>query len=378
MEIADGQMNPIAESTRYGGGDKMVENPQWAVFLLLVSSFLALPQFGRTEDSVSSDALVTRVALGSCADQDKPQPIWEAIVSQSPHLFLFLGDNVYADTEDMGVMRACYAKLGANPGFQKLRRICPVLSVWDDHDYGVNDGGSEYAMKDAAEKVFHEFFKTPSDSPSLLRPGIYAARYFNGGEGKRLQILLLDTRYFRGPLIPFPERGPHGPYDRNRDPSATVLGEDQWKWLGEELKKPADLRFILSSIQFLPQDHHWELWENFPLERQRMLRLLAESETGPVIFFSGDRHMGEIMKLATTDPHSPGFPVYEMTSSGLTNAGGGRNGEPNRHRVSPMNYQNRNFGLVGIDWSTGRITLELRDVEGKVVDSYIADLRAAQ
>jgi len=339
---------------------------------------LIFPQAGSSEGSVNSDTLITRIALGSCADQDKPQPIWEAIVAQSPQLFLFLGDNVYADTADMGVMRACYKKLGGIPGYQTLLKTCPVIAVWDDHDYGINDGGSEFAVKAEAEKVFHEFFQTPADSPSLHRPGIYDARYFNGGEGRRLQILLLDTRYFRGPLVAFPERSTHGPYDRNRDASATVLGEDQWKWLGEELKKPADIRLILSSIQVLPQDHHWELWENFPLERQRLLRLLEESKTGPVVFFSGDRHMGEIMKLATTDPDSPGFPVYEMTSSGLTNAGGGKNGEPNRHRVSPKNFQSRNFGLVEIDWAALRVTLELRDVDGKVVDRFLADLRASQ
>lgn len=371
-------MNQRSDSTGYGDRANRVGCSRIGGLLLILSTCLALPQSGRADGSVNSDRLITRVALGSCADQDKPQPIWEAIVAQAPQLFLFLGDNVYADTEDMEVMRACYAKLGAIPGYQKLLQICPVIPVWDDHDYGVNDGGTEFAMKAAAEKVFHEFFRTPSDSPSLQRPGIYDARYFDGGEGKRLQVILLDTRYFRGPLVAFPERALHGPYDRNRDPSATVLGEDQWKWLGEELKKPADIRFILSSIQFLPQDHHWELWENFPLERQRMLRLLAESGTGPVIFFSGDRHMGEIMKLAKTDPHSPGFSVYEMTSSGLTNAGGGRNGEPNRHRVSPTNFQSRNFGLVEIDWATRRVTLELRDVEGNVVDSYVADLNADQ
>ena len=94
---------------------------------------------------------VTRIALGSCADQDKPQPIWEAIVAQQPQLFLFLGDNVYADTEDMAVMRATYAKLAAIPGYQKLKATCPVLAIWDDHDYGVNDGGAEFAKRAEAK-----------------------------------------------------------------------------------------------------------------------------------------------------------------------------------------------------------------------------------
>lgn len=321
-------------------------------------------------------ALVNRVALGSCANQDVSQPIWDAIVSKDPDLFLFLGDNVYADTEDMGEMREAYAKLGRQPGYRALLEVCPVLAIWDDHDYGVNDGGAEFPMKEGAEAVFHEFFGTPADSPVRSRPGIYDARYFDGGAGRRLQILLLDTRYFRGELVKLPVRTANGPYTRTRDTTATVLGDAQWKWLGEQLKKPADIRIIATSIQFLPQDHRWELWENFPHERKRMLDLLRESGTGPVIFVSGDRHMGELMKLSVEDPLSPGFPVFEMTSSGLTNAGGGQPGEKNRHRISPTNFQKRNFGLLQIDWEKRHVRMELCDVSGKVVDSHVADLNA--
>lgn len=320
---------------------------------------------------------VTRIALGSCADQDKPQPIWEAIVAQQPQLFLFIGDNVYADTEDMAVMRAAYAKLAAIPGYQKLKATCPVLAVWDDHDYGVNDGGAEFPKRAEAKKVFEEFFETPADSPSRTREGIYDSRLYDGGEGKRLQILMLDTRYFRGPLLLLPQRSEHGPYERNPDPAVTMLGGAQWAWLEEELSKPADLRLIMTSIQFLPQDHRWECWENLPRERERFLKLLAAKVTGPVVFLSGDRHMGEIMELKTEDALSPGFPVYELTSSGLTNAGGGRVGEPNRHRVGEANMRQRNFGMVRIDWDRGEAALELYDVEGRRVQHHPAPFRPA-
>jgi alkaline phosphatase D len=318
---------------------------------------------------------ITRIALGSCADQDKPQPIWEAIVAQQPQLFLFLGDNVYADTAEMEVMRRTYAKLGALPGYRKLKATCPILAIWDDHDYGVNDGGAEYVMREGAEKIFDEFFETPADSPARSRPGIYDSRIYDGGAGKRLQILMLDTRFFRGPLLALPQRSEQGPYDRNTDPSVTMLGEAQWTWLAGELAKPADLRLIMTSVQFLPQDHRWECWENFPRERERFLKLLAERKTGPVIFLSGDRHMGEIMELKTGDPLSPGFVVYELTSSGLTNAGGGKVGEPNRHRVGVENVRERNFGMVRIDWDRGEATLELREVGGERVQSHVAPFR---
>ena len=194
-------------------------------------------------------------------------------------------------------------------------------------------------------------------------------QYF-GETGKRLQVILLDTRYFRDKMVWLEQRSPDGPYGRNMDPNATVLGEAQWTWMEKQLQEPADFRIIVSSIQFLPQDHHWELWENFPLERQKLLNMLKTHVKNPVLFVSGDRHMGEIMKLDTSDPNSPGYPVYELTSSGLTNAGGGRKGEPNRHRVSPINFQSRNFGMVEIDWANSSAMLDLRDVKGTVVDSY--------
>ena len=321
---------------------------------------------------------VIRIAMGSCADEKKKHPIWEAVVATQPDAFVFLGDNVYADTEDMEEMRRSYEMLGEKPGYQALLKTCPVYAIWDDHDYGVNDGGAEYPMREGAEAEFHRFFQTPGDADSRSRPGIYDVDYIKSAGGKVLQLIRLDTRYFRGPLVKLPERTKLGPYDRNRDESATILGAAQWAWLEEVLDEPADARVIATSIQFLPQEHRWELWENFPHERQRMLNLLKRKATGPVFFMSGDRHMGEIMKLKVDDPASPGFPVYEITSSGLTNAGGGTAGEPFRHRVSPTNFQSRNFGLMTIDLDSRNVLLELRDVEGQVVDSYQVDLDAAE
>ena len=342
-------------------------------YALLLSIFLYTTscdtKTSSTDIVIEAEEAISRIALGSCAHQEKDHIIWKPIIQTDPELFIFMGDNIYADTEDMEEMRAEYAMLGEKPGFKELRVNCPVIAVWDDHDYGLNDAGKEYPKKVESEEIFHEFFGTPEGSEVLTHRGIYQTRYY-GEPGKLLQVILLDTRYFRDALVPFPEKSPNGPYDRNRDPDSTLLGAAQWKWLEKQLDIPADFRIIVSSIQFLPQDHNWELWENFPHERVRLLNLLKEKIDNPVLFVSGDRHMGEIMKLATTDPLSPGYPVYELTSSGLTNAGGGRKDEPNRHRVSATNFQSRNFGFIQIDWPKKTARLELRDVEGVVVDQY--------
>ena len=80
-------------------------------------------------------------------------PIFETIVTQRPELFIFLGDNIYADTIDMDVMCAKYAKLKADAGFAKLMKTCPVLATWDDHDYGANDAGAEYVKRVESQRL---------------------------------------------------------------------------------------------------------------------------------------------------------------------------------------------------------------------------------
>ena len=77
------------------------------------------------------------------------------------------------------------------------------------------------------------------------------------------------------------------------------------------------LRIIASSIQLIPTEHCWEKWANFPKERIRMFELLRTTDASGVIVISGDRHLGEISVLPLD---YLGYPLYEITSSGLNSA----------------------------------------------------------
>jgi alkaline phosphatase D len=310
-----------------------------------------------------ADQPVARIAFGSCARQEEPQPIWDKIVDLHPDLFLFIGDNIYGDSADMEMLKARYAKLGAMPGFQKLRASCPLLATWDDHDYGINDGGRDFPQRDASQKVFLDFFGDPPGSERRHRPGVYTAQVF-GPVGKRVQIILLDTRYFRSPLKAAPKGDPRGPYVPTDDPAATMLGDAQWVWLAEQLKVPAEVRIIASSIQVVAEDHGYEKWMNMPAERERLFKAIRDAHAAGIILLSGDRHLAELSMIDA----GIGYPLYDLTSSGL-NAGGKkwRGYEENRHRVGTMNWGD-NFGMVTIDWSQSdpRIALSIYDDEGDV------------
>ena len=145
----------------------------------------------------------------------------------APELTLLLGDNIYGDTLDMNVLQAKYAKLAAMPGFQTLRQTCPILATWDDHDLGANDAGGDYPKKDESQQIFLDFFGEPSDSPRRRRPESMTRRVF-GPDGKRIQIIMLDTRYFRSSPLKKKEGASanQGPYEGNPDPKHDHSGGD--------------------------------------------------------------------------------------------------------------------------------------------------------
>lgn len=319
---------------------------------------------------------LTRIAFGSCANAEKPQPIWDAVLAARPDLFIFLGDNVYLDTRDPEVMRRKYAQLAAQPGFQRLRATTPILAIWDDHDYGENDAGADYPMKEESRRLFLDFFGEAADSPRRTRDGIYTAHVF-GPPGRRVQVILPDLRWNRTPLLSL-ELGDQdyeawvehraaeglptpGPYARNPEDVATQLGETQWRWLEEQLSVPADLRLFGSSLQVVADFPGWEAWTNFAHDHQRLIAAIRERRADHLICLSGDTHYAEISRLEVNTP----YPLWDITSSGLTEVWPVL--PPNARRVGEA-YREQNFGLLTVGWEAARPTIlaEIRDVSGAV------------
>jgi len=323
--------------------------------LIVLAVFLLTIATARADEPV-----MKRIFFGSCIKQDRPIPILNTIADQNPDLFIFLGDNIYADTTDMDVMRTKYGKLQADAGFARLIKTCPVLATWDDHDYGVNDGGAEYPRRHESQQIFVDFWNDPAGSPRRKRAGVYDAHVF-GPKGKRVQIILLDTRYFRSKL----KRGNRrtgGAYVPDPDPNATMLGDAQWAWLHEQLQIPADLRIIATSIQCLPESAGQETWSNLPRERERLFDTIQQVETNGVVLISGDRHWSE---LSVTE-EGLRYPVYEATSSSLNQVHPRGTPTVNRFRALNNTFHRENFGVLDIDWEKSTISIQIRDVEGTI------------
>ena len=327
--------------------------------------------------SVADEPTLQRIAFGSCIKEQNAMPLLQTIVAAQPDLMIMLGDNIYADTSDMQVMRDKYAKLGSHAGFQRLRQTCPILATWDDHDYGQNDAGAEFPKRVESQRLFVDFWGDSANSPRRNRPGVYAARTW-GPEGKRVQVIMLDTRYFRSPLATGPRRV-GGPYYPDPNPTKTILGDAQWRWLDQQLRQPADLRIIASSIQLVAESAGQETWSNLPRERERFLKLVADTKASGVLVISGDRHWAEISR---THEHVP-YAIYDITSSSINQIHARGTPTKNKYRVDSGTFHRENYGLLTIDWqqSPPQVEVSIRDLEDRprIVQSLrLGELQASE
>jgi len=290
-----------------------------------------------------------KIGIGSCLDQDFPQPIWQPIEEENLDYFIFLGDNVYGDSifENLYKMKRAYSKQEKLlPDFLDQTDI---FAIWDDHDYGKNDGGSDYKYKKLAENLFLDFWNVPINDVRRSREGIYFSEnkvFFN----KKYKLIFLDTRYFRSQL-----KGKKGSYQKNNDESSTILGKEQWTWLEKELNSNFDYLFIFSSIQIIPEDHGFEKWSNFPNDRTKLLKIL-EKYKDRTILFSGDRHRSGIYKRNG---------IIEITSSSM-NKPGSSFFETDKYLIGET-YPQENYSVLKI--LNDDISIDIKDKYGEILNS---------
>lgn len=328
------------------------------LFILLIVVIVAC---NKHEKSTSTITNPITIAFGSCAHSYDSLPIFNAISKNKPDVWVWLGDIMYGDSHDMEVLKHKYSLQKAKPEYQALMSSTKIIGIWDDHDYGVNDGGKFYSEKEQSKTLLLDFLEVPTDDPVRNHPGVFSQHNYTFGD-KLVKIILLDTRYFRDTLAP--------DFNRTRryipNEEGDILGEEQWQWLEQVLRNSkADFQIVGSGIQVVADEQGYEKWANFPKSRQRLFNLLASIKPKPLMLISGDRHMAEISKI-----NIPGlsYPLYDFTSSGLTHTWGMARDEPNRYRVDSL-IISKNFGLIKLNWQKAKpeVTLEIRDERDKLL-----------
>jgi len=345
-----------------------MKNIYFLLFLVVLfscnSKVSKAPSEDQRTETTEDESPDFTIVFASCNDQNREQPLWKHIIENKPDLFIWGGDNVYADTADMEKMKADYDKVWANKDYAMLAEKTTIIGTWDDHDYGKNDAGVEWEKKAEAQQLLLDFLKVPENDPLRSQEGVYQSKIYETEKGS-VKVILLDTRYFRDGLKPSDIQG------RRYDPwkegeGGTILGETQWQWLKEQLNDTtADFNLIVTSIQFLADEHGWEKWGNHPSEVKKMYETLKNAKSKNILLLSGDRHLAE---FSANNNAGLGYPLIDFTTSGLTHTFPDSPESINRYRVG-KEIKDLNFGVLRFDFENDKVMMEIRGVENKLLEN---------
>ena len=266
-----------------------------------------------------------RIAIIGCHKQFEPAPALFRYLEAEPDLCLWIGDNVYADTEDnIQYIDSCYRALAAKPAFRQLVEQFPYMATWDDHDFGLNNAGRHYPLKKQSKQLFRRFWNLTDELPAA-RAGVYYAKVHRHRD-RKIQVIMLDVRY-------------------NRDDPGTngdVLGNRQWEWLSEQLEEEADLRILVSGFQILLNAGTGsETWADFPDARTRLLRLIREKQVEDLVFVTGDQHYGEVCRLN----QALDYDAVELQFAGVNQI---EKPEFNEYRVSNVIESKHSYAVLDV------------------------------
>ncbi|UZO80403.1 alkaline phosphatase family protein [Aquimarina sp. ERC-38] len=332
------------------------------IFMLFMFVFSTIT----CQQQVVEDSLVT-IAFGSCNKQELPQPHWQQLIKLQPDLFIWGGDIIYGDTDDMVLLKEKYQLLQDQEDYKTFSSKIPVIGTWDDHDYGINDSGVEWEKKKESQQLFLDFFGASENDVRRNQEGIYNT-YTLANQVGSVKVILLDTRYFRSPL----EKDTSGNkrYIPTTDTTTTLLGNKQWNWLADELaSSDADFIVVVSSIQFLSRDHGYETWGNFPHEIKKMEQLLKKNKDKKVIILSGDRHISEFSRQ---EVEGLPYPIIDFTSSGLTHSYKKNENEFNTYRVQDMLVK-KSFGMLSFDLKNKKVVMSMYGVNGTKLKELVQE-----
>jgi alkaline phosphatase D len=248
--------------------------------------------------------------------------VLDAIRSEGPDFFSYLGDTIYSDSvlrstgpaTTLPEYRDAYKVnrlIAALPGLLKATSTYPQ---WDDHevldDYdGQTVSASRYAR---GREAFLEYMPLDDsalpDDPTCAGDPMFRAFHW----GSEVDIFIPDERSCRSgsvevvcqgdlaPTLPetfrvalrLPAEPPAGCLDAINEPSRTMLGPVQKSAFKQALLgSKAKFKFVLSELAFqqfyaLPYDR----WEGYAAERVEILDFIRDNGIKNVVFLTTDNH----------------------------------------------------------------------------------------
>ena len=304
---------------------------------------------------------------GSCAYFNEPlydrpgkpyggdSSIFETMAREKADFMLWTGDNWYTREVDYGSEWGLWYRPHRDRSLAVLQpflKAMPHYASWDDHDYGPNNSTASYILKRESRNVFMNYWANPSYGQD--GEGIYTMLSFSD-----VDIFLCDDRWWRS--ADDTQDSVNGMPNREK----IMLGATQMQWLKNALLNSiATFKIIVVGSQVLNPVSPYDRWSAFSAEYNDLMGFLKSYDVAGVLFFSGDRHHSEVIKV-----ERPGtYPLFDVTVSPLT-SGTHRFSGPevnNPYRLLGI-AEKQVYGRVLVSGARGgrRLAIDFLDVKGE-------------
>lgn len=273
-----------------------------------------------------------RIAVASCSNYRKldfQEAMYNQVQRQSPDMIYFIGDIVYSNSrvssvvgtpEDPSTALERYVITWNTVNMYQLEPLIPTVAVWDDHDFGTNNGGADHPHKVVMKEMFRSFYPLPAQHHRVLTgPGV----------SFRLRAFGIDSYFMDGRSF----------FEKKR----TMWGDSQQTWFTQDFNSSANPAWIMNGIQFFKYFFTVESLEKSAEPSLRLLQQILRAKKKPVVLVSGDVHCSQIQEI----PSSVfGFKTYEITSSGIHSSSAGKTMYRKDDQNQLFYYGDENFLII--------------------------------
>lgn len=270
--------------------------------------------------------------------------VFLSILSQSPNLMLWAGNNVHLREADAGSragMLDRYTKSRAPEQMAPLLASVPNAAVWGPQDYGDPARGRFFRNRELSREVFELFWPNPAPEEDALLSA------FTYGDA---EFFLLDVNS---------ERDTFGPKSSEHD----FLGDEQIEWLIRQLRSSqATFKIVVAGAAIVNPAEDPDQATAAKDERDAFLNALLAARVNGVIFVTGGKNYGELTRMVR--PNAP--VLYELGLGPLTQRADASSTALNYFREPSTATFRRQFALLRFHGPEAdrKLTFEVRDVQG--------------
>jgi alkaline phosphatase D len=351
---------------------------------------------GRTRTLPRAGASVRRLRFAFASCQYYEAGFFTALrhlAEEDLDLAFHLGDYIYEGRGSQGRPRSHsgpvlmtleeyrnrYAEYKTDLDLQAAHAAFPWIVTWDDHEVANNyasdisqrsDPPAAFLLRRAA--AYQAYYEHMPLRRRSVPAGPLLHLYRSLSFGSLASFFVLDTRQHRTDQPCVDEIT--APCPAVNDPTATILGETQERWLLDGLSGSrsrwnilpqqvvmANLDRAPGTAEVFSMDH----WAGYAASRTRLLKLFEAKQVSNPIVLTGDIHKNIVNDL-TLQPDSPAV-ATELVGTSISTDGDGSDRPDNAELLLSANpfmkFYNGQRGYVSCDVTSGKMEAHFRVVE---------------